>query len=316
MDTKQIVLERLRKADGSFVSGEEIARDLSLSRMAVSKAVSSLRDKGYIIESMKHRGYRLDTRSDVYSEEAISSILGGSPIRVVFLDETVSTNMDAKRLVAEGMEPPFLVAAASQKGGRGRLGRSFESPRGGVYFSLVLKGDKISSPSLLTISAAWAVSSVMERLTGIETGIKWVNDVYIGEKKAVGILSEGIVNMEEGGLSAVVVGCGINLKTKIEEFPEELRGKVTSFYPEGKGNVSRALVTAECAKAIVEAQEKPFIDEYRKKCFVIGRRISVVRMGKEKEALATGLTDQGHLIVKYSDGSTEVLSTGEVSILV
>ena len=314
MDTKYEVLQILSENEGSFVSGEYMSQKIGVSRMAVSKAVSSLLDQGHMIEAVKHKGYRLDGESDVFTDETLQLALEGSGIKGFYIPETVSTNMDAKRLAGEGVKPPFLVCTAKQTGGRGRLGRRFESPRGGVYFSLVLDGDKISSPSLVTISAAWAISDVMERLTGIECSIKWVNDVYIGKKKAVGILTEGIVDMENGGLSDVVIGCGVNLKSTPEDFSPELREKVTSFYPSGKAMVDRATVVAECSKAIVEAQERPFLDEYRKKCFLLGKKIQVIKMDREIEAEALDIDDQGHLLVKYGDGSREALSSGEVSI--
>lgn len=314
MDTKLQVLQILNENEGEFVSGEKMATKLGVSRMAISKAVSSLLDQGHMIEAVKHKGYRLDGKNDVLSEESLALYLEGSGIKGYYLPETVSTNMDAKRLAGEGVKPPFLVCTSKQTGGRGRLGRSFESPRGGVYFSLVISGDKIASPSLLTISAAWAISQVMENLTGIDTSIKWVNDVYVQGKKAVGILTEGIVNMEEGGISEAVVGCGINLKTKSEDFSPAIRDIVTSFYPSGESKVPRAKVISECAKAIIKAQEIDFLEEYRKKCFVVGKDIYVLRMNEKKSAKALRIDDQGHLVVKYSDGSIEALSSGEVSI--
>lgn len=314
MDTKYEVLQILSENEGSFVSGEYMSKKIGVSRMAVSKAVSSLLDQGHMIEAVKHKGYRLDGKGDVFTDETLQLALEGSGIKGFYIPETVSTNMDAKRLAGEGVKPPFLVCTAKQTGGRGRLGRRFESPRGGVYFSLVLDGDKISSPSLVTISAAWAISDVMERLTGIETSIKWVNDVYIRNKKAVGILTEGIVNMEEGGISQVVIGCGINLKTRIEDFSPSLRDIVTSFYPSGETKINRVDVVSGCASAILKAQSIDFLDEYRKKCFVIGKDIYVIRMNEKKSAKALKVNDEGNLVVKYSDGSIEALSCGEVSI--
>ena len=314
MDTKYEVLQILSENEGSFVSGEYMSQKIGVSRMAVSKAVSSLLDQGHMIEAVKHKGYRLDGKGDVFTDETLQLALEGSGIKGFYIPETVSTNMDAKRLAGEGVKPPSLVCTAQQTGGRGRLGRRFESPRGGVYFSLVLDGDKISSPSLVTISAAWAISDVMERLTGIETSIKWVNDVYVRNKKAVGILTEGIVNMEEGGISQVVIGCGINLKTRIEDYSPSLRDIVTSFYPSGETKIKRVDVVSGCASAILKAQSIDFLDEYRKKCFVIGKDIYVIRMNEKKSAKALRVNDEGNLVVKYSDGSIEALSCGEVSI--
>lgn len=314
MDTKYQVLQILNENEGNYVSGEKIAKELGVSRMAISKAVSTLASQGHMIEAVKHKGYRLDGKSDVLSEKTLLDALEDSGIKGFYLPETFSTNMDAKRLAGEGVKAPFLVCTSRQTGGRGRLGRRFESPRGGVYFSLVLDGDKIASSSLVTISAAWAIADVMERLTGIETSIKWVNDVYIRNKKAVGILTEGIVNMEEGGISQVVIGCGINLKTKKEDYSPSLSDIVTSFYPSGESKVQRVTVISECAKAIIKAQTMDFLEEYRKKCFVIGKDIYVVRMDEKKAAKALRIDKDGHLVVRYSDGSVEALSCGEVSI--
>lgn len=314
MDTKVQVLNILNENEGSFVSGERMANEIGVSRMAISKAVATLTEQGHTIEAVKHKGYKLDGKNDIFSDESLSAALKDSGIQGYYLPETVSTNIDAKRLSSEGVKPPFLVCTAKQTGGKGRLGRRFESPKGGVYFSLVLSGDKIASPSLVTISAAWAISDVMERLTGIETSIKWVNDVYIKDKKAVGILTEGIVNMEEGGLSQVVIGCGINLKTKSGDFSPSIRDIVTSFYPDGESSVKRVDVVAECAKAIIKAQEIDFLEEYRKKCFVLGKDIYVLRMNEKKPAKALRIDKDGHLVVRYNDGSVESLSSGEVSI--
>ena len=137
---------------------------------------------------------------------------------------------------------------------------------------------------------------------------------FIKDKKAVGILTEGIVNMEEGGLSQVVIGCGVNLKSKREDFSPELQDIVTSFYPSGESSVNRVDVVAECEKAIIKAQEIDFLEEYRKKCFVIGKDIYVVRMNEKKPAKALKIDKDGHLVVRYNDGSVESLSSGEVSI--
>ena len=201
-----------------------------------------------------------------------------------------------------------------QTGGRGRLGRTFESPSGGVYFSLVMDGRRIKTPDLVTVASAVAVSEVMERLTGEKTSIKWVNDIYIRGKKAVGILTEGIINMEENRLDKVVIGCGINLKTRESDLSDEVKAVATSFYPDGKSSVSRALVIAECSKRIYEIMDEDFLPLYREKCFVLGKRIYVVKGDVRTPATALGIDDMGHLVVEYDDLRRESLSSGEISI--
>ncbi len=314
MNTKDSILSLLQSRSPSFVSGEEISGALGITRMAVSKAVGSLRESGIEIESRKHYGYRIADDEDILSSETLKRAFGESGISVYYIDTTQSTNRDAKIIASEGAVPPYVVTCSSQTGGRGRLGRTFESPSGGVYFSLVLDGKAIASPDLVTVSAAAAVSEVMEKLTGIETSIKWVNDIYIRGKKAVGILTEGIINMEEGRLDKVVIGCGINLKTKESELSADVRSVATSFYPEGRSSVSRAEVIAECSKRILSIQKEDFLSLYRKKCFVLDRDVYVIRNGSRTEAHTLSLDDRAHLVVRYPDGREEALSSGEISI--
>lgn len=316
MTTKQHVLNRLLEVGGTYISGEKLSEELSVSRMAICKAVKALQEEGYQIDSKKHHGYSLDTRTDVLSKETIQAFLKDTDVTVYHLDETESTNKDAKILAMDGAKTPYVISSSFQRGGRGRLGRTFESPNGGIYFSLVLSGKDIVSPDMVTISVAYALSVVLERLTGVETAIKWVNDIYIRGKKAVGILTEGIVNMEEGGLDKVVIGCGINLKTKLEEFSPELREIVTSFYPTGEAEVTRAEVIGECVKEIIRVQKEDFLSGYRKKCFVPGHHVTVLRAGNRREAEALSIDDNGHLLVRYENGEEEALATGEVSLKV
>lgn len=314
MTTKEQVLKLLEDNESLYLSGEELSEKTKVSRMAVFKAIKSLRKSGYEIESKKHYGYRLVNNNDILDKEALVSSFGNDDIKVYYLDETVSTNRDAKIIASDGAKPPYVVTASFQSGGRGRLGRKFESPRGGVYFSLVLDGTKIKNPDLITIFSATAISEVLEKLTGIETSIKWVNDIYIRGKKAVGILTEGIFNMEQKTLDKVVIGCGINLKTKREEFSPEVLDIATSFYPDGNCPIKRADVIALCCKRIVEIQNEDFLSVYKKKCFVLNKRVKVIKMGETKEAYAYDLDSSGHLMVRYDNGEEESLSSGEISI--
>lgn len=314
MTTKDYVLSFLSDRSGEYVSGEILSEKCSVTRMAIKKAVDSLKRDGYEIESRKHHGYILRERGDVLNKKEIEKEIADSGISVVFFDTTFSTNKDAKSLVLEGVNTPFVVVANKQEGGRGRLGRKFDSPSGGIYFSLVLSGSNLISPDLITVASATAISEKMEELTGIETSIKWVNDIYIKNKKAVGILCEGIVNLEEKRLDKVIIGVGINYKTKEEDFSPEIRDIATSFFPTGQAKVTRARCIAECCKRIIEIQKEDFIDKYREKCFVIGKEIAVIRGDERRNAFATGLDEAGHLVVRYENGEEEALSSGEISI--
>lgn len=314
MNVKTEVLHYLMDHPNVFVSGVMLSEKFGCSRMAVCKAVNSLQDEGYSIDASKRLGYKLNPGFDVLSKMSIEKELSKTGVQVFCFKDIESTNRKAKELSVQGVDTPFVVVAVSQTAGRGRLGRSFVSPEGGMYFSLVLSGKDIVNPDLVTTSASLAVSRAMERLTGIKTDIKWVNDLYLNGKKVSGILTEGIVNMEEGGLEQVVIGVGVNLKTKEESFPEEIRNIVTSFYPSGACQVSRAEAIAECVKEILCIQNEDFIQEYRDKCFVIGRKLTVIKGDMSRDALALGIDDFGHLVVQYDDDTITTISSGEVTL--
>ncbi len=314
MNVKTEVLHYLMDNPDEFVSGVTLSEKFCCSRMAICKAVSSLQTEGYSIESSKRLGYKLNSGFDVLSAISLRKDIADDNIGVYYYKEVDSTNKKAKELLLQGAEPPFVVVASTQNGGRGRIGRSFSSPEGGMYFSLVLSGKDIPTPDLITTSASLAVSRTMERLSGISTDIKWVNDLYLYGKKVTGILTEGLVNIEEGGLAQVVIGIGVNLKTKLCQFPENIHDIVTSFYPDGNAPFSRSKAIAECVKEVIKIQKEDFLVEYRKKCFILGMELNVLRNGTKREAKALAIDDLGHLVVQYKDESVEALSSGEVSL--
>ena len=164
----------------------------------------------------------------------------------------------------------------------------------------------------ITTAAALGVARTIDSL-GFESQIKWVNDIYLNGKKAVGILCEGVVSMEDFSVSDVVIGIGVNYTTK--DFPPELRDIVTSLYPDGKAEMSRAEFAAlEIRNVLSSLADENYIDEYRKKCFIIGMDVNVITVKGTREARALDIDRDAHLVVRYSDGSRESLSSGEVTI--
>ena len=311
MSVKDGVLSILLESSGKIVSGQEMADRLSCSRMAVSKSVQALSAEGYEIEVSKGNGYSLSV-TDVLSDAVLSKTFS---MPVFYFPECQSTFIESKKEINNGVKAPFAVVAGRQTGGRGRLGRSFFSPSGGIYMSVVLNGSDVPNPDLFTISASIATADAIESLTGKECSIKWVNDIYSSGKKIVGILTEGIVNMELGGLDQIIIGIGINLSGNDEDIPAELSGKMGFLFPEGKSPVTRAELAARVADNLVRIQGSDFMDEYRRRCFIIGRDITVIKPGKgEWPATAYGVDDNGHLLVRYPDGREEALSSGEVTL--
>ena len=217
--TKQALLQALSCAEGRYISGEQLAQTLGVSRAAIHKAAAALTAQGYTLEAAPRRGYRL-LGGDPFCADAV----GEYPAPVYVHERLDSSNQTAKRLALAGAPHGTLVLAGQQSAGRGRMGRRFESPAGkGIYLSLVLRVPVPASKALgVTVGAAVAVARAVQKLCGIELGIKWVNDLYYQGKKVCGILTEAGTSVESGLLEWLVVGIGLNLTTTPADWPEEL----------------------------------------------------------------------------------------------
>lgn len=212
-----------------------------------------------------------------------------------------STNNYAKALARQGFSR-VAVTADGQTGGRGRNGRVFCSEKGaGLYLSVVLPAEECD---LLTIRAAVAVAEAIEELTGADAGIKWVNDIFVGGKKVCGILAEGV-----GGKA--VLGIGVNLKK--QEFPEELQ-YIAGDLETLTGVIVPPEVMAEAILSRLESPKAP-LEAYRKRCFVLGKEVTVFRGEEIFGATALRILDDGGLVVLRS-GKEETLRSGEVSVRV
>lgn len=203
--TKQALLQALSGAEGRYISGEQLAQTLGVSRAAIHKAAAALTAQGYTLEAAPRRGYRL-LGGDPFCADAV----GEYPAPVYLHERLDSSNQTAKRLALAGAPHGTLVLAGQQSAGRGRMGRRFESPAGkGIYLSLVLRVPVPASEALgVTVGAAVAVARAVQKLCGIELGIKWVNDLYYQGKKVCGILTEAGTSVESGLLEWLVVGIG------------------------------------------------------------------------------------------------------------
>ena len=216
--TRQALLQALSAAEGEYISGQQLAETLGVSRAAVHKAAAALTAQGYALEAAPRRGYRL-TGGDPFCAEAV----GEYPAPVYVYDTLESSNRTAKLLALDGAPHGTLVLTAHQSAGRGRLGRRFESPAGkGVYCSVLLRPEvPAASAQTVTISAAVAVCRAVKALCGIELSIKWVNDLYYQGKKVCGILTEAGTDLESGRLEWLVVGIGLNLTSTAADWPEQ-----------------------------------------------------------------------------------------------
>ena len=310
MALKDEVLRRLRNAR-SPVSGQELAGELGVSRSAVWKAVNALRRSGYEIDSATNRGYSLLREGDALSAETISRLLEDKTLPVYVLETVDSTSSECRRLLASGVGR-CLVLARQQSGGRGRNGRAFFSPPdSGLYMSAALRlGMSHVDAVGITTYAAVCVAGAIRDLTGLEVGVKWVNDVYYRGKKVCGILTEAVSSFEDGQALSAIVGIGVNLHPSA--VPEELRDIV--------GFLNCGAVKNELAAEIInrllryDPRQRGYIDEYRALSVVLGRRISYVSGGAAHSGVAVDIDPSGGLVVQTGDIGRVTLNSGEISL--
>jgi len=319
MSTRELVLRALIAA-GEGISGGEIARNLNISRNAVWKAIEQLRSEGYCIEASPGRGYFMAADQNVISQAQIEAHLkpGGIKWNMEIHNHIDSTNNRGKELALSGAQHGTVVIADSQSAGRGRFGRKFHSPEGcGVYLSVVLRPEFGAEKAvMITSMAAVAVARAIEALAEVKAGIKWVNDVYIGSKKACGILCEAGLDFESGQMQYVVAGIGVNVG--FIDFPAEIKDIATSISNECGKSVSRNRFIAELLNQLdilyPQIESGAFMDESRRRSNVIGRDIFVLRGNERYAARAVDIDDGGSLVVETESGERQVLHSGEVSL--
>ncbi len=319
MPLKQSVLQILESNRTNFISGEQIASELNVSRAAVWKAIKALESEGYIINCVTNKGYQLTEDNDFISMEGILPFLKDNyKYNKIIVHKTIgSTNDEAKLKALEGYPHGSVIIAETQTKGKGRMGRSFHSPAGsGIYMSFILRPKTDASNAvLLTTAAAVAVCRAIKIACNIKTKIKWLNDVYYNDKKICGILSEAVTNCETGMVESVVVGIGINFKT---EFSDELSLTACSLYSDVKPPITRNRLIAQVINQTLDISEdfmsRKFLSEYKEDSFVIGQDIIFLRNNVWHEAKAVDIADNGGLVVQYENGQTETLFSGEITI--
>lgn len=318
---KTEILKLLKESD-SYLSGQELCDSLGVSRTAVWKVINQLREEGYRIDAVPNRGYRLVLSADVITEAELKSQMedGLAGSHLEYHEELDSTNNRAKRLGEEGAPDGTLVTADYQTAGKGRRGRGWVSERGtGIWMSLLLRPDiPPSSASMLTLVAAMAVVRGIKESTGLDSSIKWPNDIVMNGKKICGILTEMSAELEH--IHYVVIGIGIN--ANIREFPEEIREKATSLYLESGETVVRSRVIAAVMKAMnryyqvfVESGDlSGLLEEYEEHLVNRGREVLVLAPGGEYRGTSLGIDKTGELLVQLKDGTVNHVVSGEVSV--
>ena len=319
---KAEILKMLRETDG-YVSGQELCNKFGVSRTAVWKAINQLKENGYEIEAVQNKGYHLLSAPDIMDKTELESIHATewAGCEIYYFDSIDSTNTKAKELAEEGHPSGTLVVADRQTAGKGRRGRSWESPTGiGIFMTLMLKPEiNPNNASMLTLVAAMATTRAIRRVTGVPAMIKWPNDIVMNGKKVCGILTE--MSAQFDYINHIVIGIGINVHN--EDFPEEIAKTASSLYLESGQHIHRASLI----EAFLEEFEDVYAEylktedmeglqkEYDAMLVNRGRQVRVLDPKEPFEGKAMGITKKGELIVDTWE-SRKLVSSGEVSVRV
>ena len=321
-ENKKAAVLRLLRESTEYISGQELCEKFSVSRTAVWKIMKQLKEEGYEIEAVQNRGYRLLAVPDILSKSEIESRLDGGWIgkQVYFAEEVDSTNTWGKRLAEEGAPHGTLVVADEQTQGRGRRGRSWQSPKGtNISMTLILRPDlEPARASMLTIVMGLSVAQGLKELLKLPVQIKWPNDAVLNGHKLCGILTEMSAQIDY--INYVVVGTGINVN--LPEVPEELKDIATSLLIETGHRVNRAEVIGAVLRAFARNYESflaagdltGLLNAYNEILANRDRQVRVLDPKEPYEGVALGINARGELLVKKADGSISEVYAGEVSV--
>ncbi|MDP2156352.1 MAG: biotin--[acetyl-CoA-carboxylase] ligase [Nitrospirota bacterium] len=316
------IIELLQGAD-AFISGQEISNLLGISRAAVWKKILTLRNKGYVIEALPSKGYCLKSAPDLAHDYLLMQIKSDLWKDIIIHGSVESTNDLAMSLATKGEIPPGRVLIADhQTRGKGRLGRTWESPAGAnIYMSLIIRPElEPKDTTMLTILAGVAGALALQRSCSIPVSIKWPNDLVIADKKLGGILTE--VRADPDRVALAVIGIGINVNMEYKGLPEVIRNIATSVKIEtGKnhprnGIIIQLLREFELWYTILKKKgKKPLLDAWRKNSSTLGRKVNVAMQHVSFSGIAEDIDDNGMLVLKMRSGERKTISSGDISFL-
>lgn len=324
--SRKTVLALLRAQGEEFLSGEEISGRLGLSRTAVWKAVDALRREGYEIEARAGLGYRLTGTPDALTEPEIRSFLEETAVvgrELQCFDEIDSTNNYAKRIALSGAPDGTVIVADCQTAGRGRMDRSFQSPKGkGIYLTALLRPELPPERLLpVTALAGVAVCAAVERVCGVRPGLKWPNDPVLGSRKLCGILTELSVEAETGRAQYLVLGIGVNVLQTAEDFTPEVAEVATSLAMALGRPVSRPALAAALIEeldrlytALRAGDLSEYLAAYRRDCVNLGKAVQLISPAGRETVTAVGIDGDFGLVVRGADGEERAVRSGEVSV--
>lgn len=319
-----IILRELLANESGFVSGSTLAERLGVSRVAVWQHMEKLRSQGFGFQAVRARGYRLNRRPTHLNATFIEALLSGkaSDCGVLLLDEVDSTNDEAVRQLASGKQGPFVVMARRQTRGRGRFGRSWQSDKvGNLYASFGFRPQL--SPDKMQTFTLWmgvSVCAMVAEFSKTPPGLKWPNDLLFHGKKAGGMLTEA--RMDSDMIRDLVFGIGINVNVTGENLNAEVAKRATSISEQATGPLDLNRFAAALITRIVHAYEA-FVDGSYKETFadlwhrfdlLRGKPVAVIQGGCRYTGTATGVDDEGALLIRSETGSLHRFRAGEVTL--
>lgn len=320
MSVKDEVLKELENNKGDYISGGQLAENLGVSRNSVWKAIKALEKSGYEINAIPNKGYCLAEKNDILSSYSIKQHLKNPHLDISVFSSVTSTNTILKEMAEQGAKEGTVIIAEEQTAGRGRTGKQFYSPKGtGIYISILLRPDIPAEESLfLTTSAAVATARAIEDVSDKRALIKWVNDIYLEDKKTCGILTEGAFNVETGKLDYAIVGIGINVCIPDGGFPDNIKDIATAIFDKQTDSINkRSILIANLLDYFMEYykdfKSKSYVKEYIERSMIIGKTITVIEGSKTSVAKAIDIDRNCRLKVQFENGTTKWLSSGEVS---
>lgn len=325
MHQKAGTILRLFRAEEGYISGQYLSRELGVSRTAVWKHISALRNSGYFIEATPSRGYRLVSSPDTIDQHELRAHLDSIRVgrQLEFIKLTGSTNADAFRLAENGAIEGTVVLADSQTGGKGRRGRLWSSPAGvNLYCSVILRPAIMpyEAPQLTFLSAV-AVARAIEMTTKLTPEIKWPNDLLVSGKKVAGLLNE--MSAETDGINFVILGIGVNLNMTADQFPGDLRHPATSILLESGIRVDRSRFTGTMLNELDRLYTDflahgfgPVREEWQQRCNANGRQVLVNDSGTEcTGGRFVGIDSDGAMLLRSDDRTMHRITCGDVRVI-
>ena len=319
---KEKILNLLRSSCSGFISGEELARTCGISRTMVWKHIKSLEREGFGIEAVPSQGYKITTMPDILRQGDIkpglkTKVMGKA---IHLLSEVASTNTLAMEMAASGTPEGTVVISETQTGGKGRLGRKWISPKGNLYFSVVLRPNvPMHKAPLITLMGAVAVASAITRTCGLAAGIKWPNDILVSGKKVSGLLTE--MSAEQDRIRHIVLGIGVDVNMEMGDLPPEVRSLTTTLAAEAGAKINRTMLLQQLLRDLESWYQKflkndaDILEAWKQHNLTIGNRITVSGAGEFLEGLAQGIDNEGRLIVRLDDGTIRTVAAGDVTIV-